>query len=92
MGLFMSERTLKRLPDGYRARLSQEARDAAVWQRELITGRNAEALVEMQQRFGVRVSDLDSKELRGTGAAIQDYMAEKLRLQDLLARVRAAGH
>jgi tripartite ATP-independent transporter DctP family solute receptor len=92
MGLFMSERTLKRLPDVYRTRLWQEARDAAVWQRELIIGRNAEALAEMQQKYGVRVSELDARELRGTGAAIQDYMAATLGLQDLLAKVRAAAH
>jgi tripartite ATP-independent transporter DctP family solute receptor len=90
MGLFMSERTLKRLPEPYRERIRQEARDAAIWQRDFIVTRNAQALAEMQQKFGVRVSELDSKELRGTGAAIQDYMAEKLSLQDLLARVRAA--
>jgi tripartite ATP-independent transporter DctP family solute receptor len=92
MGLFMSERTLERLPEPYRRRLWQEARDAAIWQRDFIVKRNAQALAEMQQKFGVRVSELDSKELRGTGAAIQDYMAQKLGLQDLLAKVRAAGH
>jgi tripartite ATP-independent transporter DctP family solute receptor len=92
MGLFMSERTLERLPEPYRRRLWQEARDAAIWQRDFIVKRNAQALAEMQQKFGVRVSELDSKELRGTGAAIQDYMAQKLGLQDLLAKVRAAGN
>lgn len=92
MGLFMSERTLKRLPEPHRERIRQEARDAAIWQRDFIVTRNAEALAEMQQKFGVRVSELDSKELRGTGAAIQDYMADKLGLQDLLARVRAAAN
>ena len=90
MGLFMSERTLKRLPEAYRTRVWQEARDAAIWQRELIVSRNAQALAEMQQKYGVRMSELDAKELRGTGAAIQDYMAAKLGLQDLLAKVRAA--
>jgi len=91
MGLFMSERTLRRLPETYRERVLQTAREAATWQRDLITRRNAQALEEMQDTFGVRVSDLDSEELRGTGAAIQDHMAQKLGLQDLLARVRAAA-
>jgi len=91
MGLFMSERALKRLPEAYRRRLRQEARDAAIWQRDLITSRNAQALAEMQQKFGVRVSDLDSTALRGSGRTIQDYIAQKLGLQDLLARVRAAA-
>ena len=92
MGLFMSERTLKRLPEPYRRRVWQEARDAAIWQRDFIISRNAQALAEMQQKFGVRVSDLDSRELRGSGAAIQDYMAQKLGLQELLAKVRAAAN
>lgn len=92
MGLFMSERTLGRLPQPYRKHVLQEAREAAIWQREYIISRNAQALAEMQQKYGVRVSGLDSKELRGTGAAIQDYMAEKLGLQDLLAKVRAAAN
>ena len=92
MGLFMSERTLKRLPESYRARVWQEARDAAIWQRVLISERNAQALDEMQQKYGVRVSGLDAKELRGSGAAIQDFIAAKFGLQDLLAKVRAAAH
>ena len=92
MGLFMSERTLKRLPEPYRKRVRQEARDAAIWQRDFIVRRNAEALAEMQERYGVRVSELNSAELRGTGAAIQDYVAGKLVLQDLLAKVRAAAN
>ena len=91
MGLFMSERTLRRLPDAHRERVRQEARDAAIWQREFITRRNAEALEEMQERFGVRVSELKSEELRASGETIQDYVAQQLRLQDLLARVRAAA-
>jgi len=92
MGLFVSERTLRRLPEAYRERVRQEARNAAIWQRDFITQRNAQALAEMQERYGVRVSELNSAELRGTGAAIQDHMAQKLGLQDLLTRVRAAAN
>jgi tripartite ATP-independent transporter DctP family solute receptor len=92
MGLFMSERTLRRLPEAYRERVQQEARDAAIWQRDFITRRNAQALAEMRERYGVRVAELSSAELRGTGAGIQDHMAQKLGLQDLLARVRAAAN
>ena len=89
MGLFISERTLNRLPDAHREVVQREAWAAALWQRELITERNAEALVEMQQKHGVQLSTPDIEELRARGAAIQDRMAAKLGLQDLLAKVRA---
>lgn len=91
MGLFVSQHTLGRLPEGYRTIVRQEAREAAVWQRELIVRRNAEALAEMQARHGVRVSGLDAEELRRKGAIIQDQTAAKLGLEDLLAKVRAAA-
>jgi tripartite ATP-independent transporter DctP family solute receptor len=91
MGLFISERTLNRLPDAHRERVREAARQAAIWQRELITSRNATALAEMQERYGVRVSELDSEELRERATTIQDHMAQKLGVQDLLARVRAAA-
>jgi DNA-binding XRE family transcriptional regulator len=40
----------------------------------------------------VRVSELDSEELRERATTIQDHMAQKLGVQNLLARVRAAAH
>lgn len=91
MGLFISERTLLRLPEASREIVRREARAAAVWQRELITLRNAQALAEMREKHGVRVSDLDADELRARGAVIQDQMAAKLGLEDLLEKVRAAS-
>lgn len=91
MGLFLSERTLARLPEAHREVVRREARQAAIWQRELIADRNARALSEMQDRFGVVVSNLDSTDLRIKAEIIQDHMARKLGLEDLLARVRAAA-
>jgi TRAP-type transport system periplasmic protein len=89
MGLFVSERTLTRLPDSYREIVQREAREAAVWQRELITRRNAEAIAEMQEKHRVQLSTPDIEELRARGAAIQDQVAAKLGLEELLAKVRA---
>jgi tripartite ATP-independent transporter DctP family solute receptor len=91
MGLFISERTLGKLPQRYRDVLREEARAVAIWQRDLMAERNATALAEMQQRFGVKVSSLESAELRGKSIRIQDQVAAKLGLQELLQKVRAAG-
>jgi TRAP-type C4-dicarboxylate transport system substrate-binding protein len=91
MGLFISERTLGKLPQRYRDVLREEARAVAIWQRDLMAERNATALTEMQERFGVKVSSLESAELRGKSIRIQDQVAAKLGLQELLQKVRAAG-
>jgi hypothetical protein len=52
--------------------------------------RNNAALTEMQERFGVRLTELDLADLRARGRPVQDAVAAKLHLQDLLAKVRAA--
>ena len=91
MGLFISDRTLDRLSETQRAMLREQAREAATWERTLIAEQNAAALVEMQQRYGVRLSQLDATSLREKGRPVQDRVAERLQLQDLLARIRAAG-
>lgn len=90
MGLFISDRTLERLPEAHRTMIRDQARQAALWQRTLMAERNAAALADMQQR-GVRLSELDAAELRGKGQPVQDQVARKLQLQDLLAKVRRAG-
>ena len=89
MGLFASGKTLARLPEQYRELLRTEARAVAAWQRTLMAQRNADALAEMQ-RLGVRVSMLDAAELRAKSLPIQDQIADKLGVRDLLAQVRAA--
>ena len=91
MGLFVSDQTFTRLSEPQRALLRDQARRAAEWQRTYMAERNAAALAEMQQRYGVRISTLDAAELREKGRSVQDRVAEKLRLQELLAQVRAAG-
>lgn len=90
MGLFVSDRTLSRLAERDRAMLREEARKAAAWQRTLMAERNNAALTEMQERFGVRLTELDLADLRARGRPVQDAVAAKLHLQDLLAKVRAA--
>lgn len=91
MGLFISEQTLARLPEAQQRALWEQARSAAVWQREVMAERNASALAVMRDSFGVRVSTLPSRELRDRARPIQDQVAGKLGLTDLLARVREAA-
>jgi len=92
MGLFISDRTLDRLPEAWRAVLFEQAREAAVWERALMAQRNAAALSEMQEKFGVEVSRLDPANLREKSVRIQDQVAAELGLADLLARVRGAAN
>ena len=70
----------------------EQARGAAIWQRELMTQRNQAALDEMTQRFGAKMSSLQSEELRGASIDIQDRVAQQLNVTELLQRVRAAAH
>lgn len=91
MGLFIGEATLQRLPEEHRRVLREQARATAVWQRDLMAERNAAALAVMRDSFGVRISSLDNEQLRRRALPIQDRVAEKLGLSDLLQRVRAAG-
>jgi TRAP-type C4-dicarboxylate transport system substrate-binding protein len=92
MGLFISEHTLQELPEPYQRILRDEAREAAVWERALMAERNAQALSQMQQNFDVQISALDADELRERSIQIQDQVAEKLGLTDLLVMVRAAAN
>ena len=92
MGLFISEKSLQELPEAYRDIIRREARAIAVWERTLMTERNAEALRSMRERFGVKVSALQSSELRVRSVPIQDQIADKLGLRGLLEKVRAAAN
>ena len=92
LGLFISARTLERLPEADRAIVREQARLAAQWERTLMAERNAAALTEMQTKHGVHLSALDASGLREKGRAVQDRVAEKLKLQALLANVRATPH
>jgi TRAP-type transport system periplasmic protein len=91
MGLFMSERTLEKLPERYRTTLRAEARRAAVWERELMIRSNADALDEMKRQHGVTISAIDPAELRASAIPIQERVASELHLEDLLKRVRDAA-
>lgn len=92
LGLFANARSLERLPEEYRAIVEEQARSAAVWEREYIAEENAQALERMQEEHGVQVSDLDPAELRAQAIGIQDQVAASIGAEDLLADVRAAAN
>lgn len=91
MGLFISDQTLARLSEPQQAMLRRQARETAQWERTQMAKENAAALDEMQQRYGAKISQIDAAALRAKGRPIQDRIAEQLHLQDLLAKIRAAG-
>lgn len=90
IGLWISDRVYSGLSPEDQDILRIAAREAAVWQRDYITTRNAEAIEEMKEKYGVTVSSLDASELREKGADIQDQVAERLGVQDMLEKVRNA--
>lgn len=92
MGLFISEQSFQTLPEQYREIVRTQAREIAVWERAMMVERNAAALAEMRDRYGVKVSALQSAELRGRSIPVQDQLAAKLGLESLLAKVRAAAN
>ncbi len=90
MGLFASSKVMNDLPEEYREAIRTEARNAARWQWDFMKTRNEDALKEMQEKYGVTVSEVDPVVFQGKGEPIQDQVAEKLDVTDLLAAVRSA--
>ncbi len=91
MGMFISDTVFDRLTESQQQAVVEAANEAATWQRSFMAERNADALKEMVASYGVTVTDIDPAALGSKGAAIQDQVAERLGLQDLLAEVRAAA-
>ena len=90
MGLFASDRVMSKLPEKYRTAIREEARKAARWQWNFMAERNADALKVMQEKYSVKVADVDVSIFQAKGLPIQDMVAKKLGLTDLLADIRAA--
>lgn len=91
MGLFVSDKVYGGLTKKEQDAIKEAANEAAVWQRSLMGERNASAITEMTEKYGVTISNLDASALQGKGAAIQNEVAKKLGVQDLLASVRKAS-
>ena len=91
MGLFMSDKVLQDLPAEYQEIIKEAAQDAAIWERDYITEKNMSSIKEMQEKYDVVVTRPDKTALMERGRPIQDQMAKKLGLEDLLEKVRAAA-
>jgi tripartite ATP-independent transporter DctP family solute receptor len=91
MGLFMSDKVLQDLPAEYREIIKEAAQDAAIWERDYITEKNMSSIKEMEEKYNVVVTRPDKTALMERGRPIQDQMAQKLGLEDLLEKVRAAA-
>lgn len=89
LGLFISGATYKKLPAEYQQIVKEEAVKAAEWEMEYITAENMKAIAEME-KMGVKVSYPDVSVFQAEGRKIQDQVAKKLNLTDLLEKVRAA--
>ena len=91
MGVFISDRSLKKLPEEFQAILKEEALKAAKWERVYITEENMNSVDEMRS-FGVKVTEPEASAFQEKGKSIQDSIAKKLGLVDLLEKVRAAAY
>jgi tripartite ATP-independent transporter DctP family solute receptor len=91
MGLFMSDRVLQKLTNEQQKTIKNAAGEAAVWEREYITKKNAESVKEMESKYNVTVTRPNKSALLEKGRPIQDQMAGKLGLESLLSKVRATA-
>jgi tripartite ATP-independent transporter DctP family solute receptor len=90
MGLFMSAKTLEKLPEEFQQIFFEEGQKAAAWEREFITKKNKVALDHMISKYGVMVTLVDEAAFIEKGKPIQEMVAEKFSLGDLLEGIRAA--
>ena len=89
MGVFMSEKSLNKLPENYQKIVKEEMVKAAKWERGYIVEKNKSSIDEMVKKFDVKVTYPDQKELSSKAVSIQDGIASKLGLETLLAEIRA---
>ena len=90
MGLFISSKVLEKLPADYRDIIIEEAKKAAIRERENIKLKNKDAIDKMVSNFAVQTTNLDKNILKQKGEPIQDITAEQLGFKELLAEIRNA--
>ena len=90
MGFFMSVKTLKKLPEKYHKIFFEEGQKAAVWERAYITKKNKDTLDHMITKYGVMVTVVDKAVFIEKGKPIQEIVAKKFGLEDLLEKIKAA--
>ncbi len=90
MGLFISGKVLDKLPAEYRDIIIEEARNAAIRERDDIKIKNQEAIEKMVSSFGVKVTNPDKQKLMEKGVPVQDEFAKQFGLTELLTELRKA--
>ena len=90
MGLFISGKVLNKLPSEYKDIIIEEARKAAISEREDIKIKNKEAIEKMVSSFGVKATNPDKQKLMEKGVPVQDEFAKQFGLTELLTEVRNA--
>ena len=90
MGVFMSQKSLDKLPAEYQKIIIEETKKAAIWEREYIVKKNKSSIEEMVEKYNVKVTYPDGNELVSKASGIQDDIAGKLKLEALLEEIRAA--
>lgn len=91
IGMWISDRVFSDLSKEDQTMMKEAALEAAIWQREYIAEQNEKAIAEMQEKYGVTVSSLDADELRPQGEGIQDQVAERLGVEDMLDSIRKSA-
>lgn len=90
MGLFMSTKTLEKLPEKLQQIFFEEGQKAAIWERAFITKKNKGALDHMISKYDVMVTLVDEAAFIEKGKPIQEIVAKKFALESLLEGIRAA--
>ena len=90
MGLFISNKVLEKLPAEYKDIIIEEARKAAIREREDINIKNKEAIDKMVSSFDVKATNPDKNILKEKGEPVQDAIAKQFGLTELLTEVRNA--
>lgn len=88
MGIFASQRMLRRLSEEQREAVLHQAHLSGVWQRHFMEHQNSNAIATMRKDFGVKVSHPDRKEFLEKVRTLQDEVAKELNAQDILKQIR----
>jgi TRAP-type C4-dicarboxylate transport system substrate-binding protein len=88
--LMMNEKRLKSLPPDIQKILLDTAKEASDYERKRDAELNVEAIERMKAR-GAKINEPDRTKFAALVGPIQDEVARDMKMEDVLAMVRAAG-
>jgi TRAP-type C4-dicarboxylate transport system substrate-binding protein len=88
--LMMNEKKLKSLPPDIQKILLDTAKEASDYERKRDAELNVEAIERMKAR-GAKINEPDRTKFAALVGPIQDEVARDMKMEDVLAMVRAAG-